>query len=328
MKVYVTNYPFCRYDTAPLDRLKGAGVPVTVNPFGRKMTDQEILQSTAGHEILIVGTENLVPVIESNPDLKMIARLGIGLDSIPLKMCHEKGIVVSYTPDAVSDSAAEMTIGMILAVTRQIVRADREVRQGEWKRHFGKRIGESIVGIIGVGRIGSRVGRLLTRFRPRKILLNDIRDISVFIEELHVMGIDAEVVSKEELYRESDIVTLHLPLNRHTTHMICTESLELFKEGSVLVNMARGEIVCEKDLAAVLRHGRLAGAALDVFENEPYRGELTTFSNVVLTQHMGACSYDARVRMEQEAVDDVLRFLKNEPLHNPVPESERDNSKH
>ena len=321
-KIFISTVPFGQVDPKPLDLLKQTGWNFEVNPLGRRLTPMEVAQLALDFDALIAGTEDLSMLIQKTKKLKIISRVGIGLDSVPLALCREKGITVAYTPDAVTMAVAELTVGIMISLTRHAYVADRNIRRGEWKRRQGKRIGKSTIGIIGLGRIGTNVVKLLKPFRPEGILVNDIKDKSEEIAMFTDFGLNIRHVDKQEIYRDSDIISLHVPLSPQTRNLINAETLQQFKKDAFLINFARGGIVNEADLYNSLRTNGIGGAALDCYEEEPYCGPLAELDNVLLTQHMGSCSFDCRASMEIQATQDVIRFFHGEQLENEVPEEE------
>lgn len=322
-KVFISTYPFGKYDPTPIRILEEKGFEILKNPYTRKLKPEEVAELAEDVDAIIAGTENLTELIERNKKLQLISRVGIGLDSVPLQLCKDKGIVVAYTPDAVTMAVAELTIGLMIDVSRKVQMADREMRKGGWSRFVGKRLGESVIGIIGAGRVGLNVIRLLSEFYPKEILIQDLKDKSKEVAAiLDPKRIKYSFFSKEEIYRRSDLVSLHVPLTKHTRKMITKKELELFSTDAYLLNTARGELIEEADLIQALSTRKLAGAAIDVFSKEPYSGELTQLENVVLTEHMGSCSYDCRLAMEREASEEVIRFYSGEALRNEVPAEE------
>jgi len=210
----------------------------------------------------------------------------------------------------------------MLNITRFINLSDRQFRTGIWKRHQGRRIGKSVIGLIGFGRIGRSVARLLVPYRPRKMLVNDIKDKSSEIKKIHEAGICIEMVPLSRIFKESHIISLHVPMYSKTRNLIAEKQLAQMRLDSFLINTARGGVVNEKALFESLTKGKLGGAALDVFEEEPYSGPLGELDNVLLTPHIGSCSYDCRAQMEIEATEEVIRFFRGERLQNEVPEEE------
>jgi GDP-L-fucose synthase len=317
-KVLVTTSLFGDVDPAPRDLLAANGLDVTLNPFGRPIREDELADLVGETEALIAGTEPITKkVLDRAPNLKLIARVGIGLDSVALREARARGIAVSYTPDAPSAAVAEFTIGQMIALLRHTPTAHRALKQGQWRRMIGRRIGDSTVGVIGTGRIGRLVIRYLQAWRPRRILAHDLAPDAAFAR---LAG--CEYTDKETLLREADVVTVHVPRTAATRSLIGAAELASMKSDAVLINTSRGGIVDEAALAAALRARAAFSAAIDVFEHEPYTGDLTTLENCLLSCHMGSAARDARLRMELEAAQEVVRFFRGEPLANPISDAD------
>ncbi|TGL13496.1 dehydrogenase [Leptospira levettii] len=327
-RIFVSTYPFGQYNEEPISILKKEGWDVVLNPTKRKLTSEEVAEYAKNVDAIIAGTEDLTPLILKNPDLKIISRVGIGLDSVPLQLCRDKNITVAYTPDAVTMAVVELTIGLMVSLTRKVHLANFELRRGGWSRFTGKRLGESVIGLIGLGRVGSNVLRILKEFRPKEILVNDLKDKTKEIQQI-MQNTDLNVrqVTKEEIYKHADIVSLHVPLTNLTRNMIGKTELGLMNASTFVINTARGGIVNESDLYHAVKAEQIAGAAIDVFEKEPYKGNLIELENIILTEHMGSCSFDCRYLMEFGAASEVVRFFKGEPLLNPVPDEELENQR-
>lgn len=317
--VFVATVPFGEIDDAPVALLNRAGVAWRINPSGRKLRPEEVAEAVGPAEIVIAGTETYdAATLESLPRLRAICRVGVGLDGIDLPAARRLGIAVSYTPEAPAPAVAELAIGLMLDLSRGIGRADRALRGGAWRRMFGGRLAASTVGVIGVGRIGGRVIRhLLGGFPGARVLAHDLRRDPAFDDHPAVTWVD-----RARLFAESDIVTLHVPLTAATRGMVDAAALTAMGPDALLVNTARGGIVDEAALEAALRNGVIAGAAVDVFEEEPYRGPLTGLDGVTLTCHMGSMTRDCRARMEIEATEEAIRLLRGEAPRSPVPEEE------
>lgn len=323
-RVLISTVPFGRLDTKPLEILEAAGVEAVLNPLTRKLREGELPDMIKGFDGLIAGTEQISGSdMDAAGSLKTIVRVGIGLDSVDLLAARERDIALAYTPDAPSAAVGELVIGLMVDLLRGTVVSDRNLRKGEWYRIMGKRISEITVGIIGVGRIGHLlIGHLAGGFPGVRILANDLVPDMEFAARHGVTFVD-----KQTIYKESDIVTLHVPMTGQTRGLIGTEEMSQMKKSGYLINTARGGIVNEDDLAMALRDGTIAGAAIDVFENEPYTGALTKIENCVLTCHMGSMSEDCRTRMEVEACEEIARYFSGEPFLNPVPEDEYENAR-
>jgi len=317
-KVLITTVPFADKNRLPLEQLESAGIEYLINPLGRRLKEEELSEMVSDFDVVIAGTEPITDHVMSRASrLKLIARVGIGLDSVDLLAAEKRGIHMSYTPDAPAPAVAELTIALMLCLLRSVHVANLQIHRGEWQRHLGRRIADVTVGIIGVGRIGARVLRRIPAFGTPRVLANDINPKLKFDPDLKL-----EWVGKEDIYRRADLITLHVPLTAHTKNMIRREELQLMKADALLINCSRGGIVNESDLAEVMRSGHLGGAAIDVFEHEPYNGELTGIDRCLLTAHMGSMSVDCRTRMEIEATEETVRFLNGEPLRSPVPADE------
>jgi D-3-phosphoglycerate dehydrogenase / 2-oxoglutarate reductase len=312
-KAFISTVPFGSKDPRPLEMLRDAGIEAVLNPLGRRPTEPELCDLVRDADVFIAGTEQITDrVMASAPALRIISRVGIGLDNVDLAAARRRGIVVCYTPDAPAPAVAELTVGLMLSLLRFIHTANTRVRTDGWHRFMGRRLGETTVGLIGVGRVGRRVVRHLAGFQPA-ILANDLQP------SRDLPGI--EWVEKDEIYARADVISIHVPLTPSTDDMIAMAQIERMKPDALLINTSRGGIVRESDLATALRAGRLAGAAVDVFRQEPYHGELLGIERCLMTCHMGSMSEDCRRQMETEAVENVVQFLRGTPTQ-VVPESE------
>ena len=319
-KVLITTVPFANKNRLPLELLEDAGIEYLINPLNKKLTEEELLEIVADFDVIIAGTEQITSrVMDRASNLKMISRVGMGLDSVDLSAAKQRGIKVSFTPDAPAPAVAELTVGLMLSLLRSTHVANAELHRGEWVRHFGRRIPEITIGIIGVGRIGQRVLRRLNGFGTSQILVNDLNPDDRLIPQTKLIWTD-----KEEIYKQADIISLHLPLTKHTKNMIRAEQIAVMKPDAILINTARGGIINELDLANALNAGHLHGAAIDVFESEPYTGPLADIERCILTSHMGSMTVDCRTRMEIEATEEAVRFLRGLSLEREVPEEEYD----
>jgi len=319
-KALITTVPFADKDPLPLQLLEKAGIEYLINPIGRKLKEDELAEMVSDFDVLIAGTEPITEKVMSNgKDLKLISRVGIGLDSVDLLAAEKRGIHVSYTPDAPAPAVAELTIGMMLTLLRHVHLASSQMHHGLWHRYFGRRVSEITIGIIGVGRIGLGVIERLACFKPFRILINDTNPKVGFSSMPWV-----ESATKEEIYQQADLISLHVPLTAQTKNMIQYHHLKAMKKDAIVINTSRGGIINELDLARALSDGHLSGAAVDVFEQEPYDGELRDIERCLLTSHMGSMSVDCRTRMEIEATEEAVRFLTGQPLEGVVPQEEYD----
>jgi len=319
-KVLITTVPFGENNCFPLDLLENAGIEYLINPHNKKLTENQLSELIGDFEVLIAGTEPITDKVMSQaPKLKLISRVGIGLDSVDLNAAKKRGIKISYTPDAPAPAVAELTLSMILTLLRSVHVSNLQMHHGNWERIFGRRLTDVTVGIIGVGRIGTHLLRCMSGFGKINILANDIMPNNKLNRDFNL-----EWVTKDQIYKESDIISLHLPLTSLTRNMICREQLLQMKKGAFVINTSRGGIINEDDLHKAMEEGHLGGAAIDVFENEPYTGKLIEIDRCLLTAHMGSMSIDCRSQMEIEATEEAVRFLAGKPLESEVPQSEYD----
>jgi len=246
-------------------------------------------------------------VLSSAKKLRVIVVHGVGIDHIDLEAAKQLGIKVVNTPEALTNAVAEFTVGLIFSLLKRIPQADKAVRKGEWHRKFDDLVGLDLagktVGIIGLGRIGSAVARMLKAFNVRLIYYSRTRKYDLEKE----LGIEFKPL--HELLKESDIISIHATLTKETYHILSYKEFELMKEGVYIVNTARGAIIDEKALLENLKSGKIRGAALDVFEIEPLPGNspLLGFENLILTPHLAASSLDALRRLSVEV---ALRTLE------------------
>jgi len=320
MKVLIATHPFGATGRKPLELLEATGWDLVRNPYGRRLKAGEVSEHLAGVDAVIAGTEPYnAETLAGATDLKVISRVGIGLDSVALKYCWDHGITVTYTPDAPSDAVAELTLANILNLVRHIHASHRSVRERAWNRLMGRLVRELTIGVIGVGRIGGRVIRLLEPFGATVLAT----DVDPDVHGTPLPG--TEWCGLDDLLARADLVTLHIPLTRANRHFINHERIARMQTGALLINTSRGPIVDEEALTDALLQRHLGGAALDVFEKEPYEGPMSRMDNVVLTAHMGASARASRYLMELGAAEDCIRVLNDEPpAHDAVLDSDLD----
>ena len=318
LKVLITTVPFGDKNSYPLDLLKRNNINYVINPLGRKLTEDELVDLIDDFDVVVAGTEPITDkVMARASNLKLISRVGIGLDSVDLLAAKKRNIAVSYTPDAPAPAVAELTIGLMYSLLRSVHKSNIQLHRGEWHRYFGKRLVNCKIGLIGMGRIGSGVLRHLSGLGCTDILYNDI-DVHLEAD----LAEKASFVEKDEIYREADIVSLHVPLTSQTKNMITSEEIRMMRKDAFLINTSRGGIINELDLYQALASDLLAGAAIDVFEDEPYSGALNNLDNCLLTSHMGSMSIDCRTQMEIEATEEAVRFLVENRQESAVPDEE------
>lgn len=301
LQVLISTSSFNLANFAQLENLKTAGVEIKLNPFEARLTEDQVIELLGTNTIgLIAGLEPLTKnVLQSAKSLKVIARVGTGLDSVDLAAAKQLGISVLNTPDAPTKAVAELTVAHILGLLRHLSKADRQIRSGVWKGLMGSLLETKTVGLVGFGRIGKRVATLLSAFGA-----------SVIISDAQVKASDFQNLELDELCAKADILSLHLPYNESTHHIINEKRINLMKKGSYIVNISRGGLIDETMLLGALKSGHIAGAALDCFEQEPYEGELRNLENVQITAHMGSYARETRDLMEQEASNLLVNALR------------------
>ncbi len=299
MKAAVTTSTFAEFSDEPLRLLREKGVDIIMNPHGRALTEDEAIGLLAGCAGVAAGTEPLTRrVLDALPDLRAIARCGVGMDNVDLEAAREKGIAVTSTPDGPTRAVAELTLGFALDLCRRIRLMDAELRAGIWKKRMGNLLEGKRVGVVGYGRIGRAVAALFT------LMGCDVAFSDPFV--------DAGAHSKYELaalLERSDILTLHCARPKDGKPVLAAAELARLPRGALVINAARGGLIDETALAQALQSGRLDGAALDVFEREPYAGPLAALPNVILTPHAGSYAKEARINMEIGTVKNLLQSL-------------------
>ena len=291
-------------DPEGIEKLKKASFNVAFL-MRREMLKKEIQDC----DVLIVRSRTKVTreIIESGKHLKLIARAGSGLDNIDLKAAEEKGIAVINTPEASADSVAELTIGLMVALARKMILADSSMKQGKWlkKELMGFLLKGKKLGLIGLGNIGLRVARIAKAMGMKILVTKRVPPSPELLKSL-----EAEFLPLDELLRQSDIVSIHVPLSKETRNMIDAEEIGKMKDGAFLINTSRGEIVNEKALLNALRSGKLGGAALDVYSVEPPENlELIKQPNVICTPHIGAQTVEAQREASIRLAEKIIRFL-------------------
>jgi phosphoglycerate dehydrogenase-like enzyme len=283
--------------------LEQAGFEIIYPPEGVKLTQKPLLQSLlVGIDAILASTEPLTREVLAASQLRVVARAGVGYDSVDVAAASDLGIVLTITPGAVEDSVAEQMIAMLLCLTRGLIPRERQVRTGVWVRRSMPRLAGKTMGVLGMGRTGKEI---VTRAIGLKMLVlaydphPDIR----FAEQYGV-----RLCSFDDLLREADVVTMHLPSTAETANVINAATLAKMKHGAILVNMSRGATVDEEALCDALRSGHLWGAALDVFKQEPLPldSPLLKLDNVVLSPHVGGLDEVSEVAMTSIAAQCIV----------------------
>ena len=317
-RVLITTVPFGNVDSYPLNLLTENEISYLINPLGKKLTEDELVDLVGDCEVIVAGTEAITDkVMAAAKNLRLISRVGIGLDGVDLLAAKKRGIAVSYTPDAPAPAVVDLTMGLMYTLLRKVHMANIQLHQGQWHRFFGRRLTECSIGVIGAGRVGSHVINNLKALGCKNIHYYD-QKVRLESEDNHQIFFS----QKDDIFKKCDIVSLHIPLDVNTKDMVTLDQIKLMKKDAFLINTARGGIVNEHDLEIALRDNIIAGAAIDVFEEEPYSGALINYDNCILTSHMGSMSIDCRTQMEAEATEEAVRFLLTDKQFGGVPEEE------
>jgi D-3-phosphoglycerate dehydrogenase len=307
MKILTSPSSMGEISPKPFDLLRENGYEVINNPFGRKLTEDEVIDLAKDCIGIVAGVEPLTKkVMEALPQLRCISRVGVGMDNVDLEYAESKNIAVVNTPDGPTRSVAELTLAMTLSMLRRIPQADATMKSGQWKKQTGNLILDKTVGIIGLGRIGRLVAEL---FRG---IGNPVIGFDPYVDSRWAKEKGVTVKSFEEVISQADILTLHIPANKDKTPVIGEKEIAQMKEGAFLVNLSRGGVVDEKALYESLKNGKLTGAAVDVFTQEPYNGQLCELDNIILTPHIGSYAKEGKSQMETDAVNNLIHVLKNE----------------
>ena len=302
--IAVSTSSFARHDPAPLDLLEAAGYEVRLNPHGRRLSRDETRLLLDGVVGLVAGTETLDrEILAGASQLRAIARCGVGLDNVDRDAAEDRGVAVRSTPEAPAEAVAELALGGMLALLRHLPAANRAMRRGEWRKPMGRLLRDRTVGLVGLGRVGKRLVELLTPFACRILATDPMPD--EWFGERH--GI--RFVELDDLLAAAEIVSLHLAPPREGGSLLDADRLALLRPDAILINTARGGLVDEAALYDLLAAGKLAGAFLDVFAEEPYQGPLPELPQVLLTPHIGSYAIETRVRMETEAAERLLEAL-------------------
>jgi len=311
-KVLVSD-PIAEVGIAPLRAIPGVQVDVKLG-----LTAEELKSIIGDYDALAVRSETKVTadILSAADKLQIIGRAGVGVDNIDVAAATQKGVVVVNSPDGNTLAAAELTVGLLLALARKIPQGDATMRAGKWdrKKFVGTEICGKTIGIVGLGRIGASVAQRLKGFEVELIAYNP------YVPEETTRRIGVEPVSLDDLLRRSDFITLHTPLNDETRGLIGAPQFEIMKDGVRLVNVARGGIVDEQALAEAVKSGKVGGFAFDVFSKEPPdpSNPLLDLPNSVITPHLGASTEEAQIKVAIDVAEQIADVLQGRPARTAV----------
>ena len=316
MKILITSTSFGKKNPAPIELLESKGYEIVWNESGKPLSADDLVDKLDGCDGVIAGLDYYsADVFERVRGLKVVARYGVGFDRVDLDAAKKAGVIVTNTPTANSDSVADLAVALMLAVARKIPEAHEQTLAGQWPKPFGVSLFEKTVGLVGLGRIGSRVARRTKGF-DCKVLVHDPFIDREVAEQFGCRKVD----SLRELLSMADFVSLHSPVTPETRGLINRETLAMMKPTAILVNTARGELIVEDDLLEALKTAKIFGAGLDAHAQEPPRAEkYRDLPNLVLSPHMGAYTTEALYNMAMDSANDLIAGLEGrEPLHRLV----------
>lgn len=297
MKIAVTSPSFSKHPDL-IKEMNDSFSNFKLNTEGKRFTTSELIDYLKGYDAAIVGLDEInKTVIDALPELKIIAKYGVGLNNINLDYCKQKNIQIGWTGGVNKLSVAEMVIGNTISLLRNLYVSSNQLKNGDWIKNGGQQLSGKTFGIIGVGHIGKDVIRLLKPFNC-EILVNDIINQDDYYQSVGVKWVD-----KKTIFKQSDVITIHTPLTEQTKNLVNKDSLNAMKQDAIILNTARGGIVNQDDLKEALLNHKIGGAALDVYEDEPVSDmELLNIPNLINTPHIGGNSKEAVKAMGMSAI--------------------------
>lgn len=303
MNICVANAAFSKNNIL-VEQLLNEFPEAKFNFAGLRLTGDDLVDFLFDADAAIIGLEEInTKILDSLPNLKFISKFGVGLDNIDIQACNDRNVSIGWTGGVNKRSVAEMTIGFMIMLNRNLYLTSNQLKQRVWNKNGGNMISNKTIGIIGFGNIGQEVYELLRPFNC-KILVNDILDFTSFGEESNIY-----FVSKEEIFHNADIITIHTPFTSETNNLFNRDVFIQMKSNAILINTSRGGIVNQLDLAEALMKGEISGAALDVYDVEPCEDErLLQIPNLVNTPHIGGNAFEAVVAMGESAILHLINF--------------------
>ena len=298
MRVLVTTSTFGKAIAEPLELLQEK-CDVILNPYSRKLTEEEFIELTEEVDGVIAGVEPITrKALSQRANLKVISRCGVGMDNVDAKACEDYSVKLYNTPKAPVDSVAELTLTVMLDALKNVSVMNASLKSGNWNKMTGAMLKGKNVGIIGMGRIGSRVAELVSAFGAT-VAYCDIVD----------KNNSYQYMNKDDLFSWSDIISVHTSMCPEGEYIIGRDELKSMRNSAVLINTSRGKFVDEEALYNALKKGEIQCAALDVFAEEPYNGKLRELGNIILTPHISSSAKEGRALMEMEAVYNLFDGL-------------------
>lgn len=305
-KILITPRSFGKTSNVPFEMLKKYDYEIIRNESGKPYEESELINIIKDIDGIIVGLDKITSnVLKNAKKLKVITKYGVGMDNIDIEEAEKLGIKITFTPGANKESVADLAFSLMLCLSRNIIKLDNIVRSNKWEKIVGYEVYGKTLGIVGTGSIGKGVAKRATGF-DMKILAYDKYPDYDFADKIGMKYVD-----KKTLLEESDFITLHIPLSDETYHFIDEEEFNIMKNTAYIINTSRGGIINENALYNALKNKKIAGAALDAFEEEPpLNSKLFELDNVILSPHCGASTKEATDRMGIMAVEGLISVLE------------------
>ena len=312
-KIFVALSSFSQFGNEPIDILNQSKIEYSINPLGRRLIEEEIIEMGSNSTGIIAGVEPYsAQVLELLPRLNCISRAGVGMDNIHLGYAEEHGITIKNTPDVVIQPVVELTFAMIFDLLRRTTDHTIILKSKEWRKVPGNNLTGKTIGIIGAGRIGRAVAETLIKFNV-KVVVHDIHP-----EEEWAQANGVQFVGLTELLKNVDIISIHVEPSVTDAFLLGKKEIQKMKKGVLIINTARGSFIDEIALCEGLNSGHVGGAGMDVFPAEPYKGNLIDCDNVLLTPHVATLTKESRLEMEIEATLNLLGYFNSSPERNTI----------
>tara|TARA_X000000950_G_C13917172_1_gene661582 strand:+ start:1853 stop:2779 length:927 start_codon:yes stop_codon:yes gene_type:complete len=306
-KVFLATSTFGKFSKKPLELLEERKISYFCNTSGKKLSNNDLVKKLKECDGVIAGTELYSSkVLEQLPKLKVISRLGIGLDNVDLEFAKKKEIKIFKTQTSLNESVSELTLGLMINVAKKINQHSYNLKSGIWKKEMGILLSNKTLGIIGLGGIGKSLVKLCQGFNFN-ILAYDINKDNNFAKKYKI-----KYESFQNLLKKSDILSFHTNLNKSAINLMGKTQFDLLKKNVIILNTSRGGVFKEKDLLDFLKKNKNASAGIDVFNEEPYKGNLLKLKNIITTPHIGSYSKEIRNKLEIESVLNLIKGLNND----------------
>jgi len=303
-KTLIASTTFSLYNDKPIELLRKNKLEIIKNECGQKLSKTQLIELCKDCTSVLAGTEIYSKeILDQLSNLKVISRLGVGIDNIDIEAAKQNGVKIYKTQTTPAPAVAELVLGLMLDLTRKISHQNNALKSGTWKKEMGNLLQGKTLGIVGLGTIGKTLVKLVKGFNF------NILAVDLYQDELFAKNYGVNYCNLDTLLCKSDIVSIHLNLTNDTNQLMDATQISKMKPGCILINASRGEIIDEKALYKALKDEKILGAGLDVFKDEPYSGSLTELNNVILTPHIGSYAKEIRIQMEIEAAENLIRGL-------------------